>query len=652
MFDTTSKTATVQKNVKQVAAKAKTGFMKFRNKLKNGGGPIVLGEEQNGTGTGEKEDWLTVSEDTNEGNSNVDFDEGVGNERGEEEMKITLISFFVSFIGDPRTYLNNQGGKLIVDRDRYLQKRKMKGDRDGTPMLLMLQNFLGSQMFEVFAYDRIDALTNPQNQLPSFQKLPFTLLCDHMRQNKLDFNSVEIRRLARQAVQSSPHHQMIESSEEIRRHALLVTSKRFEGDAARARVKLTEQCRGCSASLADVMAVLWTRIKDNAGVQWKHAITALNCLRDLLLHGPLTAITEVADGIDKIRLLKSYTEARGPAARDIRNAAFHVYTLLVDRSVLFTQRRSCAERRRLLQKTPTKFNKNRQCEQSVRAGLKHFRQIHAALHPTKKTGPSAASPILGIGQQRIIPNKAPSGDLLSLDFTQQGQTQSAQADVFNMLHLHEASSQVTQSNITPKPSNEPQPFDIFGVAPIPRTNNLLDQSQQGGINNVVVHPENPFSSFGTSVPHSSQNATVVPNVANVSLPQQTLQVGNVSQQNYGVQIRQPELNPQGRFNAQYGSNAPVVANVQPPVFSPNSVGYEVTHLPNETGGVGVHMGQNQLLRYNTPAYGVQPPYQGHTNIQQGNIIQQQPNATYMQNQTTQQAPSSKPSVSLFDPFAK
>lgn len=108
-------------------------------------------------------------------------------------------------------------------------------------------------------------------------------------------------------------------------------------------------------------------------------------------------------------------------------------------------------------------------------------------------------------------------------------------------------------------------------------------------------------------------------VANVSLPQQTLQVGNVSQQNYGVQIRQPELNPQGRFNAQYGSNAPVVANVQPPVFSPNSVGYEVTHLPNETG-VGVHMGQNQLLRYNTPAYGAQLPYQSHTNIQQGELL--------------------------------
>jgi hypothetical protein len=66
-----------------------------------------------------------------------------------------------------------------------------------------------------------------------------------------------------------------------------------------------------------------------------------------LYHGPLTAITEAADGLGKIRSLKFYeNNIRPGCAQQVQAAATAVYQLLVDRAQLFVVRRTCADRRR------------------------------------------------------------------------------------------------------------------------------------------------------------------------------------------------------------------------------------------------------------------------------------------------------------------
>jgi hypothetical protein len=93
------------------------------------------------------------------------------------------------------------------------------------------------------------------------------------------------------------------------------------------------------------MSVIWLRLRDCMGLQWKHAVLALQLLRNLLYHGPLTAVTEATDGLHKIRSLKYYENIRPVCAQQVSAA---VYGLLVDRATLFTVRRTCADRRRKL----------------------------------------------------------------------------------------------------------------------------------------------------------------------------------------------------------------------------------------------------------------------------------------------------------------
>merc|ERR1712151_18228 len=78
----------------------------------------------------------------------------------------------------------------------------------------------------------------------------------------------------------------------------------------------------------------------------KHPLISLHLLRNLLLHGPLTAITEVTDGINHIRALKKYTSNRSPDnGKSVRVTATEVYKLIIDRVSLFNQRKQLACKR-------------------------------------------------------------------------------------------------------------------------------------------------------------------------------------------------------------------------------------------------------------------------------------------------------------------
>jgi hypothetical protein len=85
---------------------------------------------------------------------------------------------------------------------------------------------------------------------------------------------------------------------------LLTSNRTFEGDYKKAVAQLAEQCRESSSALFDVMSVIWVRMCDSKGLQSLQQV-----LRNLLYHhGPLTAIAEATDGLDKIRIWKFYND--------------------------------------------------------------------------------------------------------------------------------------------------------------------------------------------------------------------------------------------------------------------------------------------------------------------------------------------------------
>jgi hypothetical protein len=166
----------------------------------------------------------------------------------------------------------------------------------------------------------------------------------------VDFGLLNVRRVTRQVAQANPARMTAMLQTNARRTAMALTSnKSFEGDTSRAIAQLVEQCRESTSILFDVMSVVWLRIRDSKGMQWKHAFQALQILRNLLYHGPLAAIAEATDGLEKIRALKFYDHMRVQVTQEVRTAAGHVFELLVDRARLFNIRRACAERRRTLQ---------------------------------------------------------------------------------------------------------------------------------------------------------------------------------------------------------------------------------------------------------------------------------------------------------------
>ncbi len=271
---------------------------------------------------------------------------------GEEEARIAFATFFLSIYGDMRWYLSAQPNQLPqLDRNRFLQQKKSLGEYEGSPMWQLLQNLCHTQMLEQFAKARVAEVKSRQ---PVGKESPLFLQCaNYHRTQSIDFHAFNVRRVARQVAQANPSRLIVQTN--ARRIAMALTSnKGFDGDSGRAIAQLVEDCRECTSILADVMSVIWLRLRDSRGMQWKHGLFSLQLLRNLIYHGPLASVAEATDGLDKLRQMKFYGDKmRAQNANQIRVAATHLYELLVDRAKLFMVRRVCASKRRSLRKPST-----------------------------------------------------------------------------------------------------------------------------------------------------------------------------------------------------------------------------------------------------------------------------------------------------------
>ena len=383
------------------------------------GGVDANGQQQEGAGAGA---GPAVPPETN-----YTFGEGYENEASEEEARIAFTSFFLCILGDMRWYLTQPGPGQppVLDKDKFVAERRRAGDAEGTPMYPLLSTFVQTQIFEQFANARVEEVRARQ---PVKKDAPlFLLASNYHRVQRMDFSHLNVRRVVRQVAQTeNPSQYLIDWDVAIRRKAMALTSNsRNEPAVPQALAEICAECNECGYILVDVMAVIWERIRDSRATQWKHGLFALQLLRELLLHGPLTVVTEAEDGIDKIRDLKSYDFAlRAQNSVQIRQMASHVYDMIVDRAKLFTQRRAAANSRRRGQlPRPRPPPKDARLRVNMRLADIHNLVRPSFIAGSARVAPAPPPPSQGqaaLGQMAPQPAAAPAPSAYATDLLSMG----------------------------------------------------------------------------------------------------------------------------------------------------------------------------------------------------------------------------------------
>jgi hypothetical protein len=237
----------------------------------------------------------------------------------------------------------------------------------------------------------------------------FAIVANHHRINRIDFGLGHVRLSVRRIATDPylPGNYLIKWNRSVRGRASELTSAQtYNGDWNLAVAQLTQDCCESSAILIDTMMVLWSRLQEGRGMQWKKALLALQILRNLLLNGPINAIAEVTDGFASICILKLYAEAlRAQNSKLVRDVAVEIYSLVVDLPVLFARRRELMNQCCLAKDPkPSPLRK----ETRMIKGIGQFHSIHIALCPAGATVAPTPTPVNDLLFQKV-PSAAPTG---------------------------------------------------------------------------------------------------------------------------------------------------------------------------------------------------------------------------------------------------
>eukprot|EP00984_Skeletonema_dohrnii_P012813 scaffold5232_cov113-Skeletonema_dohrnii-CCMP3373.AAC.9 len=439
----------VQERLGAVATKGKTAAKAAMKKglkyLKNKSGKDSMDSKvESSAGDDTEEEAIQPNESSKSrsvGKGNYFYEQGFNNEAAEVEARIAFSTFFVSLLGDLRSYLtqNAPGTPPVVDKMKFMKGRAQSGDRPGTAMFLLLGHFMRSKVFDEFVAARLREL---QTRQAVAEDAPlFALVTNHHRSKKIAFYVDNVRNSVKELASSLPGRYLISWNESVRsRTSALTSMQAYNGDARKALTQLTADYNETSTILVDTMMVLWTRMQEGKGLQWKKTHLALQIIRDLLLNGPINAIAEAIDGFASIRILKEYREAiRAQNSALIRVAAKEIYSLLVDLPVLFARRRECVNKRWLLANPkPSPLRK----ETRMIKGISKFAQMHNLLRPDGARVAPAPQPTADLLQYPTageVPNNA-QNDLLSMNVAAPQPPSQTNVDVFNMTAIGDAVS--------------------------------------------------------------------------------------------------------------------------------------------------------------------------------------------------------------------
>lgn len=302
-----------------------------------------------GSVVGEDETINTMSQEL-VGSSEAYDNECSENETAEEGARVAFVTFFLYLYGDMGMCLSEREGKLILDRRKFMACKRNSGILDDSPLYWVLNNFSRTAMFRRFIKCRIQELEmSPEERkrcLPHHVSL-FSLCEGHMRQRSVKWSLANIRPVIQKFAYDSPRRKIALWSDHVRKQTLALTANQeFSGNALKSLAELIDQCCEVNGSLCHIMGAVWTRLQDGRAHMWRHPLLGLYVLRNIIMHGPLSAVTEATDGLKRIKALRSYSSAKNQdGARDVRDTATEVYELLVDRSKLFAERRSLSCRR-------------------------------------------------------------------------------------------------------------------------------------------------------------------------------------------------------------------------------------------------------------------------------------------------------------------
>jgi hypothetical protein len=524
----------VQERLGAVATKGKTvakaAMKKGLNYFKNKTGKDSMDSKADSTEDDAEEEAIQQNDSSKGktvGKGNYFYEHGFPNEVAEVEARIAFTTFFVSLLGDVRSYLtqNAPGTTPVLDKHKFMKVRAQGGEVPGTAMFLLLGHFMRSKLFDEFAAARLREV-HMRRAVAADAPL-FALVANHHRSNKIDFYLNNVRNSVREIASDSslPGRYLISWNESVRRRALDLTSMQaYNGDPKKALTQLTEDCRETSTILVDTMMVLWTRMQEGKGLQWKKTLLALQIFSELLLNGPINAIAEAIDGFASIRVLKSYTEAlRGQNSALIRVAASEIHSLLVDMPLLFARRRECVNERWLLLNPKPSLKK----ETRMIRGISQFKKFHDALRLDGARVVQAPPPVADLLQYPTTAGEnAPNNvqnDLLSMNVAAPQPTQQTNIDVFNMTAMSDA---VSDSAITYQaPPTDVQQFPQTSQNHPPQHSQQVVQQQfaapapqQGQQQSVYQQPQFPGVALA-STPAQTQQAQPQPPMAPQNQPQ-------------------------------------------------------------------------------------------------------------------------------------
>eukprot|EP00804_Cyclotella_cryptica_P003230 CCRYP_010488-RA/>CCRYP_010488-RA protein AED:0.00 eAED:0.00 QI:141/1/1/1/0/0/2/132/1155 len=588
------------------------------------------------------------------GKGNYFYEQGFPNESAEVEARIAFATFFVSLFGDMRAYLtqSSPGVPPVADRDKFIKYRQANGDLPGSPMYNLVGNFLRSNLYDQFVNARLREL-QLRRAVPEDAPL-FPLTANYHRSNKIDFVANNIRQSVRQVAMNPtlPGKYLTSWNEGIRRRVLDLTSTQtFNGDPMRAISLLIEDCHESSTILIDAVMILWTRIQEGKGMQWKKALLALQVFRDLLLNGPISMIAEAIDGFASIRIMRSYSEAlRGQNSLLVRSAAAEVYNLVADLPVLFARRRECLNKQRLLKDPkPSPLRK----ETRMIKGIAQFRNVHIALRPAGATvAPAPPSVTVNdlLGQDSFSSSSSGrsqpgsySSDLLSLGFEAIPKGNGNQPNPFDMVAMTQNVPLPTApatNNASPPNDCASPPHSNNEVMPRSSPTSFMQQKQQEMTEQQTAHV--PFPSQRT-IQQETHHPPFQGSAALHAPPIQQQQTGMMP--NQGV-INQPPFQAMQRSVAQQQMYSPHQS--QPTMAS--FIQPQIQHQPQQW----CHASPQPMPPCQPQGYQVGiPPSGGFQNAMQppqfSHGLQKQP-----EQQKTPPLPQqqSRQNFSMFDPMAK
>jgi len=226
------------------------------------------------------------------------------NEGAEESIRIALVSFYLYLYGDLGMYLTeDENGTLYLDRKKFLLLKKIGGDTENSAIFRVVANLSRSSKFKQFVKARIKELEDEENEIemkstkftPLFAKCQKYLLLDRVQ-------TESIPDLVKKLSESCPQRRLVAFSEVVRERAQAVSSKiqEFDDMAVHEMVGLGQESRDVVITLRCVMGVIWMRMLSTKTSKWRCTLFALHMLRLLLLHGPISAISESAQPINRM----------------------------------------------------------------------------------------------------------------------------------------------------------------------------------------------------------------------------------------------------------------------------------------------------------------------------------------------------------------